>query len=103
MGYSSDMEIIQSETFEDWFSHLRDRQAKARISARIRRASLGNFGDMKPLREGLFEMRIDYGPGYRLYCIKKGQILIVLLSGGDKRSQNADIEKAIALAKEWRN
>ena len=58
---------------------------------------------MKPLREGFFEMRIDYGPGYRLYCIKRGQIIIVLLSGGDKSSQSADIEKAIALAKEWRN
>ena len=97
------MEIIQSETFKDWFDHLKDRKAKARISARIRRASLGNLGDMKPLREGLLEMRIDYGPGYRLYCIRKGPIIIVLLSGGDKGSQSADIEKAITLAKEWRN
>jgi putative addiction module killer protein len=62
-----------------------DRQAQARIAARIRRASLGNLGDMKPLREGLLELRIDYDPGYRLYCIRKGQILIVLLSGGDKK------------------
>ena len=97
------MEIIQSDTFKDWFASLRDRQAKARISARIRRASLGNLGDMKSIREGLLEMRIDYGPGYRLYCIRKGQIIIVLLSGGDKRSQSADIEKALILAKEWRD
>ena len=103
MGYSSDMEIIQSDTFKDWFGRLRDRQAKARISARIRRASLGNLGDMKSIREGLLEMRIDYGPGYRLYCIRKGQIIIVLLSGGDKKSQSADIEKALNLAKEWRD
>jgi putative addiction module killer protein len=103
MGYSSGVEIIQSNTFKDWFASLRDRQAKARISARIRRASLGNLGDMKSIREGLLEMRIDYGPGYRLYCIRKGQIIIVLLSGGDKRSQSADIEKALTLAKEWRD
>lgn len=97
------MEIIQSETFKNWFTRLRDRQAKARIAARIRRVSLGNLGDMKQLREGLLELRIDYGPGYRLYCIKKGQIVIVLLSGGDKSSQSADIEKAIVLAKDWRD
>lgn len=97
------MEIIQSETFKGWFARLRDRQAKARIAARIRRVSLGNLGDIKPLREGLLELRIDYGPGYRLYCIKKGQIVIVLLSGGDKSSQSTDIERAIVLAKEWRD
>jgi putative addiction module killer protein len=97
------MEIIQSETFKKWFSKLKDRQAKARIAARIRRASLGNLGDMKTLREGLFEMRVDYGPGYRVYCIRKGQVLIVLLTGGDKSSQDADIDKALVLAKEWRD
>ena len=97
------MEIIQSETFKEWFARLRDRQAQARIAALIRRASLGNLGDMKPLREGLLELRIDYGPGYRLYCIRKGQMIIVLLSGGDKSSQSADIDKALALAKEWRD
>jgi putative addiction module killer protein len=58
---------------------------------------------MKPLREGLLELRIDCGPGYRLYCIRKGQIVIILLSGGDKSSQSADILKAVALAKEWRD
>jgi len=97
------MEIIQSETFKRWFSKLKDCQAKARIAARIRRASLSNLGDMKTLRDGLFEMRIDYGPGYRVYCIKKGQVLIVLLTGGNKSSQDADIDKAIILAKEWRD
>ena len=70
-------------------------------TARIRRTSLGNLGDIKPLREGPLELRVDYGPGYRLYCIRKGQVIIVLLSGGDKISQSADIEKALTLAKEW--
>jgi len=97
------MEIIQSETFKEWFTRLRDRQARARIAARIRRVSLGNLGDIKPIREGLLELRIDYGPGYRLYCIRKGQVIVVLLSGGDKSSQSADIDKAIILAREWRN
>lgn len=103
MVYSLDMEIIQSDAFKNWFASLRDRQAKARIAARIRRMTLGNMGDVKALREGLLEMRIDYGPGYRLYCMRKGQIIIVLLSGGDKRNQSADIEKAIIMAKEWRD
>ena len=97
------MEIIQSDTFKGWLARLKDRQAKARIAARIRRVSLGNLGDVKTLREGVFELRIDYGPGYRLYCIKKGQIIIILLTGGDKSTQSADIEKAITLAKDWRD
>lgn len=96
------MEIIQSESFMSWFDRLRDRQAKTRIIARIRRVSLGNLGDMKQLREGVFELRIDYGPGYRLYCTRHGQAVIVLLAGGDKSTQTADIERAIIIAKEWR-
>lgn len=96
------MEIIQSESFMSWFDRLRDRQAKTRIIARIRRVSLGNLGDMKQLREGVFELRIDYGPGYRLYCTRHGQAVIVLLAGGDKSTQVADIERAIIIAKEWR-
>ena len=97
------MEILQSETFQKWFAGLKDRQAKARIAARIRRVSLGNIGDMKPLREGLIELRLDYGPGYRLYCIRRGQMVLVLLAGGDKSTQSADIERALVIAKEWRN
>ena len=85
-----------------WFDRLRDRQAKMRITARIRRVSLGNLGDMKHLREGVFELRIDYGPGYRLYCTRHGQTVIVLLAGGDKSTQAADIERALIIAKEWR-
>jgi len=95
------IEIIQSETFKNWLSGLKDLQAKARIEARIRRVSLGNRGDAKPVREGISELRIDYGPGYRVYFIQRGPAMIVLLAGGDKRTQNVDIERAIMLAKDW--
>ncbi|TAL49145.1 MAG: type II toxin-antitoxin system RelE/ParE family toxin [Methylovulum sp.] len=94
------IEIIQSETFKNWLSGLKDPQARARIEARIRRVSLGNMGDAKIVREGISELRIDYGPGYRVYFIKRGPVMIVLLAGGDKRTQNADIERALVLAKD---
>ena len=96
-------EIIQSETFNRWRSGLRDRQALARINARIRRLADGNPGDVKPVREGISELRIDHGPGYRVYFVRRGPMVIVLLAGGDKRSQDADIERAIAIAKEWKD
>ena len=97
------LEIIQSETFNRWRSGLRDRQALARINARIRRLADGNPGDVKPVREGISELRIDHGPGYRVYFVRRGPLVIVLLAGGDKRSQDADIERAIAIAKEWKD
>lgn len=78
------IEIRQTETFADWLGHLRDQQAKARIQMRIRRLSLGNPGDVKPVGEGVSEMRIDYGPGYRVYFVQRGELLIALLAGGDK-------------------
>lgn len=97
------IEVIQSETFARWLSKLKDRAAVMRISARIRRLTeTGNFGDAKPLREGVSEMRIDYGPGYRLYFIQSGPVLVVLLAGGDKSTQDADIKRAIEIAKEWK-
>jgi len=96
-------EIIKTETFDRWLISLKDKATQMRIMARIRRASAGNFGDMKPLREGIFELRIDHGPGYRVYCVRSGYLVIVLLCGGDKRTQTADIERAIAMAKDWRN
>jgi putative addiction module killer protein len=96
------IEIIQSETFRRWLSGLRDRQAVARINARIRRLSAGNAGDAKPVRNGISEMRIDHGPGYRVYFIRRGVSIAILLAGGDKRTQEADISRAIAIAKEWR-
>ncbi|MBK7354734.1 MAG: type II toxin-antitoxin system RelE/ParE family toxin [Propionivibrio sp.] len=98
------IEILQSETFSRWVGKLKDRQAIARINARIRRlAETGNFGDVKLVREGVSELRIDYGPGYRLYCMQRGSVLVVLLSGGDKSTQSADIKRAIEIAKEWRD
>ena len=82
----------------EWFASLRDRQAKARIDVRIRRLSLGNPGDVRPVGEGVSELRIDYGPGYRVYFIRRGQEFIILLAGGDKRTQDQDIRTARKLA-----
>lgn len=96
------LEIIQSDTFRCWLAGLRDRQAVAKINARIRRLSAGNAGDAKPVRDGISELRIDHGPGYRVYFIKRGTSVAVLLAGGDKRTQAADITRAIDIAKEWR-
>ena len=104
MDYTEGMiEVIQSETFARWLSKLKDRAAIMRINARIRRVSeTGNFGDVKAVREGVSEMRINHGPGYRLYFIQSGQVLVVLLAGGDKSTQDADIKRAIDIAKEWK-
>ena len=93
------IEIRQTHAYDSWFDRLRDAMAKTRILFRIRRLSLGNFGDVKPVGEGVSELRIDYGPGYRVYFIRKGQVVVVLLAGGDKKTQAHDIAKAIALAK----
>jgi putative addiction module killer protein len=79
--------LDQAATFEAWFSGLRDHQAQARINARIRRLSLGNPGDVKPVGSGVSELRIDYGPGYRVYFMQRGDILALLLCGGGKRTQ----------------
>lgn len=94
------IEIRQTDEYARWFAALRDRQARARIDARIRRLSLGNLGDVKPVGEGVSELRIDYGPGYRVYFVQRGQALVVLLAGGDKRTQGRDIKLARALAHE---
>jgi len=94
-------EIIQSETFKNWLSGLKDQRAMARIQMRLDRLALGNPGDVRPVREGVSEMRIDYGPGYRVYFLRRGPLIVVLLAGGDKRTQDADIERAVAIAKEW--
>lgn len=96
------VEVLKSATFEGWFNSLRDRQAQARINARIRRLSLGNPGDVRPVGSGVSELRIDYGPGYRVYYMQRGTILAVLLCGGDKRTQDADIKRAIEIARIWR-
>ena len=93
------IEVRQTEVFSEWFDGLRDRQAQARINIRIRRLSLGNPGDVKPVGDGVSELRIDYGPGYRVYYSQRGSMLIVLLAGGDKRTQDRDIRAALELAR----
>ncbi len=95
-------EIIESETFKRWRQGLKDAQGKARIQARIRRLSLGNPGDSKALGNGISELRIDCGPGYRVYYMRREAVVIVLLAGGDKDTQQADIDKALAIAKDWK-
>lgn len=101
MGYNGEViEVRQTEVYAEWFASLRDRQARARINARIRRLSLGNPGDVRPVGEGVSELRIDYGPGYRVYFVQRGQSLVVLLVGGDKSTQERDIRTAIVLARE---
>ena len=91
-------EIRQTEVYFKWFNSLRDRQARARINARIRRLSLGNPGDVKPVGEGVSELRIDYGPGYRVYFVQRQQTIVILLAGGDKHTQDQDIKTARELA-----
>ena len=94
------IEIRQTETYANWFDSLRDRKARARIDVRIRRLSLGNPGDVRPIGSGVSELRIDYGPGYRVYFVQRGPMLIILLAGGDKRTQERDIKRALELARE---
>ncbi len=93
------VEIRQTEVYTRWFGRLRDRQARVRIDSRIRRLSLGNPGDVRPVGEGVSEIRIDYGPGYRVYFAQRGEALVVLLAGGDKDSQQRDILRALELAR----
>jgi putative addiction module killer protein len=93
------IDIRQTAEYESWFEKLRDLQAKARILARIRRLSLGNLGDVKPVGEGVSELRVTYGPGYRVYVKQQGDVLVILLVGGDKSSQKRDIERAKELAR----
>lgn len=92
------IEIRQTEVYARWFRRLRDREAKARIDVRIRRLSLGNPGDVRPVGGGVSEIRVDYGPGYRVYFVRRGEAVIVLLAGGDKGSQRRDVQRARALA-----
>ena len=94
------IEVRQTERFRRWLTGLRDERARARILKRLDRVQAGNLGDVAPVGEGVSEMRIFYGPGYRVYFVQRGSELIVLLCGGDKSTQAADIEEAKALAKE---
>lgn len=92
--------IHTTETFDHWFESLRDRHAAQRIQARIDRAEDGNFGDCEPIGEGVSEMRIHHGPGYRVYFVRRGLEVVILLAGGNKSSQSKDIKTALELARQ---
>ena len=96
------LRIVQSITFERWLVRLRDQRAIARIKLRLSAVSDGNFGDMRSVGNGVLELRIHSGPGYRLYLVREGDEVVVLLYGGDKSSQQRDIKRAHELAREWR-
>jgi putative addiction module killer protein len=91
------IEIRRTEAFAEWLDGLRDLRVRARIQARIERLAMGNPGDVRPVGEGVSELRIDHGPGYRVYFTKRGQELIFLLAGGDKSTQAEDIRTALHL------
>ncbi|WP_045221345.1 type II toxin-antitoxin system RelE/ParE family toxin [Desulfonatronum thioautotrophicum] len=91
--------VHQTDDYAIWFASLRDRAAKSRINVRIRSAALGNLGDVKPVGEGVSEMRIDHGPGYRIYMVLRDRRVIVLLAGGSKKTQDRDIKRALELAR----
>lgn len=97
----SERTIVESADFGRWLSKVRDPRATARIVVAVRRLALGNFGNAKPLGQGLHELRIDYGPGYRVYFTTRGDRLILLAQGGDKSRQKSDIVRARELAAAW--
>ncbi len=93
------LEIRKTETYAQWIDNLRDLQARARVQVRIERLAAGNSGDVKAVGAGVSELRIDYGPGYRVYFTKRGREVVILLAGGDKTTQAADIKIALRLAR----
>jgi len=97
------IEVRQTVIFSDWLHKLPDEKARSRILIRVRRLSLGNFGDVKPVGDGISELRIDYGPGYRVYLHRRGGVLVLLLAGGTKKTKSTDIARAKKLAKEWKD
>ena len=94
------IEVRTTAIFMKWFESLKDRKARARIQARIDRIEMGHFGDVAPVGEGVSELRIFYGPGYRVYFVQSGDIVVILLSGGDKSTQHADITRAKEIARQ---
>ena len=90
------------DPFDNWLSALADARAQAKIATRIDRLAAGNFGDCKPLRQGVCELRIDWGPGYRVYYAMVGKVCVLLLCGGDKRKQSADIERAAEYLRDYK-
>jgi putative addiction module killer protein len=95
------IELKQTEAFRKWRTKLKDERARALIASRLDRLAFGNAGDVKPVGQGVSELRVDYGPGYRVYFQRRGKTIIVLLCGGDKRTQVRDIKTAKRLAAEW--
>ena len=93
------LKVRRTEVYARWLDGLRDVRARARVLVRVERLVAGNPGDARPVGEGVSELRIDYGPGYRVYFKRRGRTVVVLLAGGDKRSQSADIETALRLAR----
>ena len=93
------IEIRKTDVFAQWLDRLHDIHARARVQARIERLAAGNAGDVKPVGEGVSELRIDYGPGYRVYFTKRGREVVILLAGGDKNTQAGDIKAALRLAR----
>jgi putative addiction module killer protein len=103
VNYSSQVSrVVRSETFDRWLRKLKDRRAVARVLVRIDRLAAGNPGDVKPVGAGISELRINYGPGYRVYYLQEGDELILLLCGGDKSTQDDDIKNAKRIAKAWK-
>ena len=96
------VEVVKSTSFESWLTGLKDGQTRFRVIARIERLADGNAGDVKPVGAGVSELRLDFGPGYRVYFMQRGALLIVLLAGGNKRTQDADIKRAIKIARDWK-
>ncbi len=96
------VEFRQTETFRKWRQRLKDDRARAMIASRVDRLAFGNAGDVKPVGAGISELRIDYGPGYRVYFLGRGKEIVILLCGGDKSTQAGDIKAAMRLAEEWR-
>lgn len=92
-------EVRKTDTYAHWLDGLRDIHARARVQVRVERLAAGNPGDVKPVGEGVSELRIEYGPGYRVYFTIRGRTVIILLAGGDKRTQTADIKTALRLAR----
>lgn len=91
--------VKRLDEFSDWLKGLKDALTRQRLNKRLRKVQLGNLGDVEPVGEGVFEMREHFGPGWRMYYVQRGEVLIVMLGGGDKSTQQADIRRAIALAK----
>lgn len=91
--------IKRTDEFSSWLSSLKDHVTKQRLNARLRKAMLGNLGDVKPVGEGIYEMREHFGPGWRMYYLQRGSILIVMIGGGNKSTQATDVAKAVNLAK----